>query len=61
MEDNEQWKTDGNCKFCRRKKYCGAECTASKRRIKAEIYSLIAEKTGLRPVFEMINNLNYGG
>lgn len=29
---DEQWKSDGNCKYCRRLKYCATECAASKMR-----------------------------
>ena len=31
-EDNERWLSDGNCAYCRRKTYCGADCTAQKQR-----------------------------
>lgn len=30
--DNEQWKSDGNCELCRRRKYCGRDCKAAKER-----------------------------
>ena len=29
---DERWKSDGNCKKCRREKYCKKPCTAKKRR-----------------------------
>lgn len=34
-EDNERWLSDGNCTYCRRKKYCSKACTAQKRRKEA--------------------------
>ena len=30
--DNERWKSDGNCKYCRRIHYCGKVCAAAKMR-----------------------------
>ncbi len=46
MSDTERWLTDGDCSKCRRKEYCGTECTASKRRTRAELLRLIREKIG---------------
>lgn len=40
----DSWKTDGNCKECRRQKYCSKECTASKRAIRAFIQKVVNEK-----------------
>lgn len=32
MDKSEQWKLNGRCALCRRKKYCGKPCTANKRK-----------------------------
>ena len=42
----DRWLVDGDCSKCRRKEYCGTECTASKRRTRAELLRLIREKIG---------------
>jgi hypothetical protein len=36
-DDREQWKSDGNCKICRRKEYCGKMCKAGKRAMEVTI------------------------
>ena len=41
IENNEQWLKDGKCDICRRKNYCSKPCTKNKRRVKAEMYSLV--------------------
>ena len=46
-EDSERWLSDGNCTYCRRKKYCSKACTAQKRRKEAIIRALIRNKTGI--------------
>lgn len=38
---NEQWKDKGLCNECRRKNYCGKECTAHKRRVKYEMAKFV--------------------
>ena len=45
-EDNERWKSDGNCIFCRRQKYCSKPCTAQKRRKEAILRAIIRNATG---------------
>ncbi|MBP0983064.1 MAG: hypothetical protein J6A19_04995 [Oscillospiraceae bacterium] len=37
MEDNEQWKSGGNCSKCRRKSYCKKACSASKKALRRDI------------------------
>ena len=49
----DRWLVDGDCSKCRRKEYCGTECTASKRRTRAELLRLIREKMGVDKVAEI--------
>ena len=46
-EDNERWKSDGDCSKCRRKNYCSKECTAYKRAEAEFITSAVRRITGL--------------
>lgn len=50
-EDNERWLSDGNCTYCRRKKYCSKACTAQKRRKEAMkeaiIRAMVRNMTGI--------------
>ena len=43
--DNERWLSDGNCKLCRRNKYCHTQCKKNKERMQAEIYHSINNAT----------------
>ena len=45
-EDNERWLSDGNCTYCRRKKYCSKACTAQKRRKEAILRGRARKMTG---------------
>lgn len=40
--NNEQWKTNGNCEKCRKRKYCGTDCTAHKRRMERYLKNVIS-------------------
>lgn len=51
MKDNEQWKSDGDCKACRRKNYCGKGCKAHERYIERGVRSIIA-KTLLKEIYK---------
>ena len=44
MENTEQWNLNGDCKLCRRNKYCSKPCTRRKRRTRMEIESFVASK-----------------
>lgn len=33
----DQWKTAGDCRFCRRKSYCGKQCSRNKQRLNAMV------------------------
>ena len=54
-EDNERWLSDGNCTYCRRKKYCGKACTAQKRRKEAIIRAMVWNKTGITRIQKLID------
>lgn len=43
IQENEQWKLNGNCEKCRRNNYCSTPCTHYNRRIKAEFKGLVAD------------------
>lgn len=43
--DNERWLSDGNCKFCRRNKYCHTPCKKNKERMQTELYRSINNAT----------------
>ena len=43
MENNEQWKSGGNCNLCRRKNYCSKPCALAKRQQKAMLRGLVAD------------------
>ena len=42
--DNEQWLSDGNCKLCRRRKYCTKPCKRCRLSTQRMVNSLITEK-----------------
>lgn len=41
---SDQWKTAGNCKFCRRKSYCGKQCTKNKERLNAMVANTLDQE-----------------
>lgn len=45
-EDNEQWKTDGDCSKCRRQKYCSKACKVCKREFRRTMMRAVDEATG---------------
>ena len=42
MDKSEQWLLNGDCRICRRKKYCSKPCTRCKRETQAEMKRLVA-------------------
>lgn len=44
--NSEQWLSGGDCKLCRRSKYCSKECKASKQATQRDIYNMVNEATG---------------
>ena len=55
MENNEQWKNGGDCRKCRRAKYCKKECRASRERMNREMRQLICGATGIDKIEEALN------
>ena len=45
MENNEQWKADGDCQKCRRRKYCKTECRASREHTSRLIRQIVRKRT----------------
>ena len=43
IQENEQWKLNGNCEKCRRNNYCSTPCTHHNRRIRAELKGVVAD------------------
>lgn len=43
MNDNEQWKHDGDCTKCRRQKYCSKECGASRNATERYVSGLVVK------------------
>lgn len=43
IQENEQWKLNGNCEKCRRNTYCSKPCTCHDRQIRAELKGLVAD------------------
>lgn len=43
IQENEQWKLNGNCEKCRRNNYCSTPYTHYNRRIRAEFKGLVAD------------------
>lgn len=39
---SDQWKTAGDCNFCRRRKYCRKSCSLHKQRINAMIANTLS-------------------
>lgn len=50
IEQNEQWKLNGDCSLCRRKNYCSKHCTKCTRATNRIIHSMVRkaldERTG---------------
>ena len=47
MSESEQWRTDGDCRKCRRANYCHTRCRANDRYNKRVIGQVIRERTSL--------------
>ena len=43
IQENEQWKLNGNCEKCRRNNYCSKPCTRYNKLIRSEITGLVAD------------------
>lgn len=56
-ELTEQWKTDGLCYKCRRKKYCKTTCRASRESAAARMRAAIMKATGMDKAMAAIKEL----
>lgn len=52
---NEQWLEDGDCRKCRRAKYCHTPCERNKQMLQRSIRNAILTQTGLGQAFDMLN------
>ena len=52
---NEQWLEDGDCRECRRAKYCHTPCKKNKQMLQRSIRNAILTQTGLGRAFDMLN------
>lgn len=43
-QNGNQWELDGNCKYCRRRTYCGNGCKKFKTAMKLYFHNLAREK-----------------
>lgn len=56
-ELTDQWKTDGLCYKCRRKKYCKTTCRASREAAAARVRAAIMKATGMDKAMAVIKEL----
>ena len=59
-DNNEQWKSGGDCSKCRRYKYCSKPCRESTRARDSFIYNAILEKTKMGKVLQTMNDIRCG-
>lgn len=45
-EESEQWNLEGDCRKCRRKKYCKKPCSASKHAFNRDMARIVDQATG---------------
>lgn len=43
IQENEQWKLNGDCEKCRRSNYCSTPCTCHNRRIRSEFTRIVVD------------------
>lgn len=56
-ELTDQWKSEGLCYKCRRKKYCKTTCRASREAAAARIRAAIMKATGMDKAMAVIKEL----
>lgn len=56
-ELTDQWKTDGLCYRCRRKRYCKTTCRASREAVAARVRAAIMKATGMDKAMAVIKEL----
>lgn len=54
---NDQWKSNGNCKLCRRQTHCTKPCKAHKRAETAQLYGMAGEIMALAAAKIMKNKI----
>lgn len=59
-DNNEQWKSGGDCSKCRRNKYCSKPCKENIRLKDRIIYDAILEKTKIGKALQIMNDIRYG-
>ena len=59
-ENSEQWKGEGDCRKCRREKYCKTACRAHERYRQTIIGRVIRDQTGLDELERQIALLGGG-
>ena len=52
--DTDRWKSDGNCKYCRRRNYCTKDCKAAKMRFERICRSFLYERIHLKDIKERL-------
>ena len=60
-DESEQWTLDGDCRKCRRAKYCSKLCRISKIKFEQEIHDYILRKTGMGKIMNVIKDAQQGG
>ena len=43
MNNTEQWLLEGDCRLCRKEKYCSNKCTSRKKYESRNIYNLVSK------------------
>ena len=56
-ELTDQWKSEGLCYKCRRKRYCKTTCRASREAAAARVRAAIMKATGMDKAMAVINEL----
>lgn len=57
--DTDRWKSDGNCKYCRRRDYCTKDCKAAKMRFNRICMEFLYERTHLKEIKESLNEYEF--
>lgn len=61
INENEQWKLNGDCSKCRRENYCSKPCSANKKSVDLMIMSAINEKFEKTGINDVMKSINKGG
>ena len=55
VPESDQRQLNGECSKCRRKNYCKKKCKATARRINTTLTNLVAERTGIGVMLDILN------